>query len=90
MENAKLIRAGMAAAGLRAFGGENAPYAWIATPNGVGSWDLFDELLTEAHVVCTPGAGFGACGEGYVRLSAFGKRAQIEEAIARVRKTLAG
>jgi LL-diaminopimelate aminotransferase len=90
MENAKLIRAGMAAAGLRVFGAENAPYAWIATPKGVGSWEMFDKLLNEAHVVCTPGAGFGACGEGYLRLSAFGKRDQIEEAIARVRKTLAG
>ncbi len=90
MENAKLIREGMKAAGLRVFGAENAPYAWIATPKGVGSWEMFDKLLNEAHVVCTPGAGFGACGEGYLRLSAFGKREQIEEAITRVRKTLAG
>ncbi|MFI5316595.1 MAG: LL-diaminopimelate aminotransferase [Myxococcota bacterium] len=90
MENARVIRAGIAAAGLRVFGGENAPYAWIATPDGVGSWDMFDRLLQEAHVVCTPGAGFGACGEGYLRLSAFGKRDQVEEAVARVRKTLAG
>jgi LL-diaminopimelate aminotransferase len=90
MENARLIRAGMAAAGLRAFGAENAPYAWIATPNGVGSWEMFDRLLQNAHVVCTPGAGFGACGEGYLRLSAFGKRDQVEEAIARVRKALGG
>jgi LL-diaminopimelate aminotransferase len=90
MANAKLIREGMTAAGLRAFGAENAPYAWIATPNGVGSWDMFDKLLSQAHVVCTPGAGFGSCGEGYLRLSAFGKREQVEEAVARVRKTLAG
>jgi len=90
MENARLIRAGMTAAGLRVFGAENAPYAWIATPDGVGSWGLFDRLLHEAHVVCTPGAGFGACGEGYLRLSAFGKRDRIEEAIARVKKTLTG
>jgi LL-diaminopimelate aminotransferase len=90
MENARLIRTGIAAAGLRVFGGENAPYAWIATPNGVGSWEMFDRLLNEAHVVCTPGAGFGACGEGYLRLSAFGKRDQVEEAIGRVRKCLAG
>jgi len=90
MENARLIRAGMTAARLRVFGAENAPYAWIATPDGVGSWGLFDRLLHEAHVVCTPGAGFGACGEGYLRLSAFGKRDRIEEAIARVKKTLAG
>ena len=90
MENARLIRAGIAEAGLRAFGGENAPYAWIATPDGVGSWEMFDRLLQEANVVCTPGAGFGACGEGYLRLSAFGKREQVEEAIGRVRKCLAG
>jgi len=90
MANAALIRAGMAAAGLRVFGAENAPYAWIATPQGVGSWEMFDRLLQEAHVVCTPGAGFGACGEGYLRLSAFGKRDRIEEAVARVKKTLAG
>ena len=90
MANAALIRAGMAAAGLRVFGAENAPYAWIATPQGVGSWEMFNRLLQEAHVVCTPGAGFGACGEGYLRLSAFGKRDRIEEAVARVKKTLAG
>ena len=90
MENARLIREGIAGAGLRVYGGENAPYAWIATPKGVASWDMFDRLLQEAHVVCTPGAGFGACGEGYLRLSAFGKRDQVEEAVARVRKTLAG
>ncbi|HTO71847.1 MAG TPA: LL-diaminopimelate aminotransferase [Myxococcota bacterium] len=90
MENARAIREGMRAAGLRVFGAENAPYAWLATPDGVGSWDMFDRLLRDAHVVCTPGAGFGACGEGYLRLSAFGKREKIEEAIARVRKTLAG
>jgi LL-diaminopimelate aminotransferase len=90
MENARLIRAGIAEAGLRAFGGENAPYAWIATPDGVGSWEMFDRLLQDANVVCTPGAGFGACGEGYLRLSAFGKREQVEEAIGRVRKCLAG
>ena len=72
------------------FGAQNAPYGWIATPKGVGSWDLFDRLLEEAQVVCTPGAGFGSCGEGYLRLSAFGKRENVEEAVARIAKTLAG
>ncbi len=88
MRNASTIRTAMSAAGLRVFGAENAPYAWIATPKGVGSWDFFDRLLTRANVVCTPGAGFGACGEGYVRLSAFGKAEKIEEALARVRREL--
>ena len=90
MENAKLIREGLKAAGLKVFGARNAPYGWIATPKGVGSWELFDRLLEEAQVVCTPGAGFGSCGEGYLRLSAFGKRENVEEAVARIVKTLAG
>jgi LL-diaminopimelate aminotransferase len=89
MQNAALIRAGLGAVGLKVFGGENAPYVWIATPEGVGSWQMFDRLLERAHVVCTPGAGFGSCGEGYLRLSAFGKREQVETAIARIQKSLA-
>jgi LL-diaminopimelate aminotransferase len=88
MENARIIREAMAAAGLRVYGAENAPYAWIKTPDGVGSWELFDRLLSQAHVVSTPGAGFGACGEGFLRLSAFGKRDRVEEAVARVRRAL--
>jgi LL-diaminopimelate aminotransferase len=88
MENARIIRAAMTAVGLRVYGAENAPYAWIKTPDSLGSWEFFDRLLTKAHVVCTPGAGFGACGEGFVRLSAFGKRDRIEEALARVRREL--
>jgi LL-diaminopimelate aminotransferase len=88
MENARIIRAAISAAGLRVYGAENAPYAWIKTPAGVGSWELFDRLLQKAHVVSTPGAGFGACGEGFIRLSAFGKRDRIEEALARVRREL--
>jgi LL-diaminopimelate aminotransferase len=88
MENARVIRSAISAAGLRVYGAENAPYAWIKTPEGVGSWELFDRLLQQAHVVSTPGAGFGACGEGFIRLSAFGKRDRIEEALARVRREL--
>ena len=88
MENARIIHAAISAAGLRVYGAENAPYAWIKTPPGVGSWELFDRLLSQAHVVSTPGAGFGACGEGFVRLSAFGKRERVEEALARVRRAL--
>jgi LL-diaminopimelate aminotransferase len=86
MENARIIREGMAALGLRTHGGVNAPYVWLRTPDGMGSWDFFDRLLRQAHVVGTPGAGFGACGEGYLRLSAFGQRESVEEAVARIQK----
>ena len=85
MENARIIREGLAAIGIKVFGGVNAPYVWARTPDGVGSWDFFDRLLEKAHVVGTPGAGFGACGEGYFRLSAFGIRDQVEEAVERIR-----
>jgi LL-diaminopimelate aminotransferase len=68
------------------FGGEHAPYIWLKTPGGLSSWDFFDKLLGEAHLVGTPGAGFGPSGEGYFRLSAFNSRANVEEAIARVGK----
>jgi LL-diaminopimelate aminotransferase len=86
LANAKIIREGLGALGLRVFGGVNAPYVWVKTPETLGSWELFDRLLREAHVVCTPGAGFGPHGEGFIRLSAFGKRGQIEEAVDRIRK----
>jgi len=84
MENARLIRAGLGAAGIQTYGGENAPYIWLRTPGGLSSWDFFDRLLREAHVVGTPGSGFGPSGEGYFRLSAFNSRQNVEEAIARV------
>ncbi|HEV2294865.1 MAG TPA: LL-diaminopimelate aminotransferase [Tepidisphaeraceae bacterium] len=84
IENAKLIREGVAKLGLKVFGGVNAPYAWIQTPGGASSWSFFDVLLRDAHVVCTPGSGFGAAGEGYVRLSAFNSRANVEEALRRL------
>jgi LL-diaminopimelate aminotransferase len=61
---------------------------WVKAPKGLGSWEFFDLLLTKAHVVGTPGAGFGACGEGYFRLSAFGLREQVTEAVTRVTKVL--
>jgi LL-diaminopimelate aminotransferase len=89
LANATIIRDGLSALGLRVFGGVNAPYVWIRTPAGVGSWEFFDRLLSEAHVVGTPGAGFGAEGEGYLRLSAFGKREQVEEAVQRIRERVA-
>lgn len=87
--NAALILEGLADLGLSVFGGVNAPYVWAKTPDGRSSWEFFDDLLSRCHIVGTPGAGFGACGEGYFRLSAFGKRDQIEEAVLRLRKGLA-
>jgi LL-diaminopimelate aminotransferase len=88
MENARLIREGMEAAGLTVYGGRNAPYIWVKTPPGLGSWDFFDLLLNDAHVVGTPGSGFGPSGEGYFRLTAFGAREQTEEAVARIKTKL--
>ena len=88
LANAKIIREGLSSLGLRVFGGVNAPYVWATTPDGVGSWDFFDRLLEQAHVVSTPGAGFGAQGEGYLRLSAFAQRDQVEEAIVRMRERM--
>jgi len=88
MENARIIREGLKAAGLTVFGGVNAPYLWLKTPNNMKSWDFFDKLLTEVHIVGTPGVGFGPCGEGYFRLTAFGDRAATEEAIQRIKTQL--
>ena len=84
MANARALRDGLAATGLALFGGEHAPYIWMRTPKGLNSWECFDKLLTDAHVVCTPGSGFGAAGEGYVRISAFNSREKVEEAIPRI------
>ncbi len=88
MENARLIREGLAAAGYRVFGGVNAPYIWMQVPKGMTSWQYFDRLLGEANVVGTPGSGFGSCGEGYFRLSAFGFRENVQEALERIRTKL--
>jgi LL-diaminopimelate aminotransferase len=89
MANAAIIRRGLADAGLDVHGGVNAPYVWVRTPGGLASWEFFDLLLDRAHVVGTPGAGFGSCGEGYFRLSAFGIREQVEEAVGRIRSAIA-
>ena len=89
MENARIVREGMEAIGLTVYGAKNAPYIWVKTPAGLGSWDFFDKLLNEAHVVSTPGVGFGPAGEGYLRLTAFGQRDQTEEAVERIRTKLA-
>jgi LL-diaminopimelate aminotransferase len=88
MDNARIIREGVEAAGLTVYGGRNAPYIWIKTPPGLSSWDFFDKLLGEAHVVGTPGSGFGPSGEGYFRLTAFGGREQTEEAVARIKSQI--
>src|SRR3989338_6217868 len=77
MENAKIIKDALKEKGLTVFGGEHAPYIWLKTPNGLKSWEFFDKLLNECHVVGTPGSGFGPAGEGYFRLTAFGKRENI-------------
>ncbi len=84
MENARLIREGLASAGFAVYGGENAPYIWLKTPQDCDSWGFFDRLLGQCHIVGTPGGGFGPAGEGYFRLSAFNDRSRIEEAIERI------
>ena len=88
MENARIIREGLEAAGIDAYGGINAPYIWLKTPNNMPSWDFFDKLLTEVNIVGTPGAGFGPCGEGYFRLTAFGDRENTMRAIERIKNKL--
>lgn len=84
--NAQIIREGLGSLGWKVFGGVDAPYVWLKTPKNLGSWEFFDKLLKETHVVGTPGAGFGPSGEGYFRLSAFGFRENVEEAIERIKK----
>jgi LL-diaminopimelate aminotransferase len=88
MDNAKIIREGLQSIGLEVFGGVNAPYIWLKTPNGMDAWDFFDKLLNEAHIVGTPGVGFGPTGQGYFRLTAFGSKENTQEAIARIRTKL--
>jgi len=85
MTNAALIRDSLTRLGYEVFGGVNAPYIWMKTPNGLSSWDFFDQLLTKANVVGTPGAGFGSAGEGYFRLTAFGQPANVKEALERIK-----
>jgi LL-diaminopimelate aminotransferase len=86
MSNAALIRSTLEKLGYEVYGGINAPYIWLKTPNKMTSWQFFDYLLEKANVVCTPGSGFGAAGEGFVRLSAFGKPQDIAEAMERFKK----
>ena len=86
MTNARIMKEGLESTGLKVFGGENAPYLWVKTPRGIGSWKFFEQMLYEANVVGTPGVGFGPSGEGYIRLTAFGERADCEEAMKRIRR----
>jgi LL-diaminopimelate aminotransferase len=88
LTNARLIREGLQAVGMQVYGGVNAPYVWLKTPGGQSSWDFFDRLLNQAHLVGTPGSGFGASGEGYFRLSAFNSRENVEEAVRRFQKVV--
>lgn len=85
MNNAKIILEGLKLAGLRAYGGVNAPYIWLEIPSGMTSWAFFDKLLAECRIVGTPGIGFGPAGEGYFRLTAFAASAHIDKAMERIK-----
>lgn len=84
MNNARLMKEGLEACGLQVYGGENAPYLWVKTPDGLSSWKFFEKLLYEVYIVSTPGVGFGPSGEGYLRLTAFGDHKDTLEAIQRI------
>jgi LL-diaminopimelate aminotransferase len=86
MKNAGFIRSQMESLGYSCIGGENSPYIWIDAKRG--SWEFFDKLLNQAGVVCTPGAGFGKCGEGFIRISAFNSYENVQEAMQRIRDSL--
>jgi LL-diaminopimelate aminotransferase len=88
MTNARIIRDSLTALGMKVYGGVNAPYVWLKTPPGTTSWQFFDHLLGQCHVVGTPGAGFGAAGEGYFRISAFNSRENVQEAMTRMKERL--
>ena len=88
MGNAALLKTACENCGLDVYGGEHSPYVWVRCPEGVDSWGMFDKMLQEAQVVITPGAGFGAAGEGYFRISAFNSRENVEEVCARLEQML--
>ncbi|MDA0712138.1 MAG: LL-diaminopimelate aminotransferase [bacterium] len=88
MENARAIRKGLESIGLTVFGGVHAPFLWLKTPNRLSSWEFFDKLLSECHVVGTPGSGFGPAGEGYFRLSSFGHHESIVGAVESIKANL--
>ena len=83
-QNARVIFDGLKSAGFTVYGGVNSPYIWLKTPNGMKSWDFFDQLLEQVQVVGTPGSGFGPCGEGFFRLTAFGSAENTREAVERI------
>ena len=87
--NARVIMDGLAQAGLTVYGGVNSPYIWCKTPEGMSSWDFFDLLLEEGDIITTPGSGFGPSGEGYLRITAFGKDSNAVEAMERVKRVMA-
>ncbi len=90
MTNTKIIREQLSNSGFKVFGGKNAPYVWAKTNEDIDSWTLFDRLLTEANVVCTPGSGFGPSGEGFIRFSAFALRENVIEAMNRIKNIQGG
>jgi len=84
MQNARHMKQVLSQIGLQVYGGDDAPYLWVQTPGGMTSWRFFEQMLYDAHVVCTPGVGFGPSGEGYVRLTAFGSHERTKEALERI------
>ncbi len=88
LENARIINEGLQSLNITTYGGGNAPYVWMKAPGGLSSWDFFDKLLNECHVVGTPGSGFGPAGEGFFRLSAFGHRENVERAVRSIKENL--
>ena len=86
MGTARLMYDALKKLGFRVYGGVNAPYLWVKTPDGVDSWKFFEQLLYGAQIVCTPGVGFGPSGEGFVRFTSFGEREDCEEAMQRLAK----
>ena len=84
LENTRIIRDSVAKAGFKVFGGTDSPYVWMRSPRGEGSWELFEKCLREANISCTPGVGFGANGEGYIRLTGFNTREKTVEAMRRL------
>lgn len=88
MGNARILREAAERAGLKVYGGVNAPYIWVGTPDGLTSWQMFDRMLNDLNVVITPGSGFGACGEGFFRISAFNSRENAEEVARRLTKLM--
>jgi LL-diaminopimelate aminotransferase len=84
MTNARILREAATRAGMKVFGGVNAPYIWVKTPDGLTSWQMFDRMLQDLNVVITPGSGFGAQGEEYFRISAFNSRENADEVARRL------